>query len=152
MGDTIATNKNAFRDYALTQTWECGIELKGCEVKSLRAGHVSFRDSFARVENGRVLLYSLRIEPYQPASYMNVDPDRIRVLLLNKPEIKKLDAAMCQKGLTLIPTKMYFNDRGYAKVQLALGRGKKLYDKRDDIKKRDVDRSLRRTLRHHVRS
>lgn len=151
MGQTIATNKNAYRDFALTQTWECGIELQGCEVKSLRAGHISFRDSFARVEKGQVLLYSLRIEPYQPASYMNADPDRIRRLLLKKGEIKKLDAAMRQKGLTIIPTKMYFNDRGFVKVQLALGRGKKLYDKREDIKKRDIDRSLQRTMRHHVR-
>jgi SsrA-binding protein len=151
MGETIATNKNAFRDYAFTQTWECGIELKGCEVKSLRAGHVSFRDSFAQVDNGRVLLYSLRIEPYQPASYMNADPDRIRALLVTKAEIKKMDAVTREKGLSLIPTKMYFNQRGYAKVQLALGRGKKLYDKREDIKKRDVERSLRRVMRHHTR-
>jgi SsrA-binding protein len=151
MGETIATNKNAYRDYALTDTFECGIELKGCEVKSLRAGHVSFRDSFARVEGSRVCLYSLRIEPYLPASYLNEDPDRVRALLLNKQEIRKLSAAANQKGLTLVPTKMYFNARGYVKVQVALARGKKQHDKREDIKKREVDRDLRRTLRHRSR-
>ncbi len=141
----IATNKKAFRDYFLLDKWECGILLKGSEVKSLRAAEVSFTDAFARVEENEILLYNLYISPYLQASYLNVEPARPRKLLLHKKEIEKVYSRMSQKHLALIPTRIYFNSRGLAKVEIALARGKKLYDKREDIKKRDIDRELKRT-------
>ncbi len=144
---TIATNKKAFRDYFFSEKWECGIALKGGEVKSARAGEVNFKDSFALIRNGEVILYNLHIAPYAQASIMNVDPDRERKLLLHKKEIGKIISKVNQKNLTLIPTKLYFNKRGFVKVELALGKGKKLYDKRADIKKRDVEKGLRRIVR-----
>ena len=147
MGQKIATNKKAYRDYFLSDNWECGIELKGGEVKSVRAGHVNFKDSFARIEKGEVILYSLHIDQYKQASYMNDEPDRARRLLLHKREIKKLSIASNEKKLAIIPTKIYFNNRGLVKVEIALGKGKKLYDKRETIKKRDINRVLERTLR-----
>ena len=147
----IATNKKAFRDFFLTEKWECGIALTGGEVKSLREGHVSFTDSFARYERGEIVLYNLHINPYAQASYLNTEPDRVRKLLLHKREIAKVEAQVVQKHLALIPTKIYFNSRGLAKVELAVGKGKKTYDKREDIKKRDVNREMKRAL-HQRRS
>ncbi|MCK5580206.1 MAG: SsrA-binding protein SmpB [Candidatus Omnitrophica bacterium] len=144
---TVATNKKAYRNFHLSQTWECGIALAGGEVKSIRAGEVNFKDSFARIDDGEVFLYSLHINPYPQASYMNDDPDRVRKLLLHKKEIKKIKAVVAEKNLTLVPTKIYFNSRGLVKLEIALGKGKKLFDKREDIKKRDTDRALRRALR-----
>ena len=148
MGETIATNKKAFRDYELTDKMECGIELIGAEVKSIRSGYVNFKDTFARIEKGIVLLHNLHIEPYQAASYENLEPDRVRRLLLHKKEIKKFSNSITLKNLTLIPTKIYFNKRGFVKIEIALGRGKKFYDKREAIKKRDIDRSISRTLKN----
>ena len=147
MGDTIATNKKAFRDYFFTEKWECGIALKGGEVKSLRAGEVTFTDSFARLEKEEVYLYNLHITPYLQARYLNDPPDRPRKLLLHKKEIKKIMGYVAQKGLALSPTKIYFNNRGFAKVELALGKGKKLYDKRETVKNRDIERDIARTIR-----
>ncbi|MDO8580903.1 MAG: SsrA-binding protein SmpB, partial [Candidatus Omnitrophota bacterium] len=126
---------------------ECGIELKGGEVKSVREGHVSFTDSFARVEKDEVFLYSLHIDPYAQASYLNEDPVRKRKLLLHKKEIKRLFGLTTQKNMVLIPTKIYFNNRGLVKVEIALGKGKKLYDKRETIKKRDIQREVSRAVR-----
>jgi SsrA-binding protein len=151
MGQTIATNKKAFRDYFLSDQRECGIELKGGEVKSVREGHVSFTDSFARVEKDEVFLYSLHIDPYAQASYLNEDPVRKRKLLLHKKEIKRLFGLTTQKNMVLIPTKIYFNNRGLVKVEIALGKGKKLYDKRETIKKRDLDREVGRAVRQKRR-
>lgn len=151
MGDPVATNKKAYRDYHLLDKWECGIVLKGSEVKSLRAGHISFADSFARVEADEVFLYNLHIDQYSQASYLNEDPDRIRKLLLHRNEIKKIYGAIAQKGLTLIPTKIYFNKRGIAKIEVALGKGKKQYDKRETIKKRDIDRQISRVIKTRKR-
>ncbi len=147
MGQTIATNKKAYRDFFFSQTWECGIVLNGAEVKSIRAGHVNFKDSFARLEGEELFLYSLHIEPYFQAALTKEEPDRKRKLLLHKKEIKKADGLMMQKHLALIPTKLYFNNRGFVKVELALGKGKKVFDKREDIKKRDIDRDIRRVVR-----
>ena len=147
MGKTIATNKKAYRDYFFTETWECGIVLKGTEVKSMRAGEISFTDSFAHVEGNEIILYNLHISPYQQGGIFNEDPVRPRKLLVHKKEIKKISGSTAQKGLTLIPAKIYFNDRGFVKVELALGRGKKLYDKRETIKKRDIERGLKRAVR-----
>ncbi|MFA5059673.1 MAG: SsrA-binding protein SmpB [Candidatus Omnitrophota bacterium] len=143
----LASNKKAFHNFSLLEKWECGIILKGSEVKSLRASEVNFADSFARMEDGVIVLFNLHIAPYAQSSEMALEPDRPRKLLLHKKEIEKISAVVSQKGLTLIPTRIYFNKRGLAKVELALGRPKKLFDKRDDIKKRDVDRELKRATR-----
>jgi SsrA-binding protein len=147
MGETVATNKKAFRDYHIEATWECGIELKGGEVKSIREREVNFKDSFARIEDGEVYLHNLHINPYSQAGYMNEEPDRIRKLLLHKKEINKIMGRVTQKNATLIPTKIYFNNRGFIKVELALATGKKLYDKRDAIKRKDIQRDLSRRLK-----
>jgi len=152
MGETIATNKKAFRDFELLNKWECGIELKGSEVKSIRAGHVSFKDTFARVDDGEIMLYSLHIEPYKQASYENVDPDRIRRLLLHKREVRKIENDVTLKNYTLIPTKLYYNKRGFVKVELAMGKGRKFYDKREVIKKRQIARDLNRAIRSGSKS
>ena len=148
---TIATNKKAYRDYFFTEKWECGIALKGGEVKSIRAGEVNFKDSFARIEKGEVVLYNLHITPYAQASVMNEDADRERKLLLHKKEISKIISKASQKNLVLVPTKLYFNRRGFVKVELALGKGKKQFDKREAIKKKDVERGLRRVVRQRIR-
>ena len=147
MGETIATNKKAFRDYAFFDKFEAGIALTGGEVKSIRAGNVNFKDSFARIDKEEMFLYNLHIDPYAQASHLNDDPQRPRKLLLNKKEILKILGQIAQKKWILIPTKIYFNNRGFVKVELALGKGKKLYDKREDIKKRDIDRELKRTIK-----
>ncbi len=148
---TVATNKKAYRDYHILDKWECGIALSGGEVKSIRNGEVNFKDSFARIENGEVFLYNLHITPYREASYMNDDPDRVRKLLLHKREINKIASRIVQKGLSLIPTRIYFNKRGFVKIELALGRGKKLYDKREDIKKKAIERGLQRVVKSRRR-
>lgn len=147
MAEMVATNKKAFRDYEIFERWECGIVLTGAEVKSVRAGEVNFKDSFARLEKEEVWLYNLHISPYGHASFGDEEPDRVRKLLLSRREIKKLLGKVSQKGLTLVPTKVYFNKRGFAKVELALARGRKLYDKRDVVKKRELDRELKRAVR-----
>lgn len=143
----ISTNRKAYRNFHILQTWEAGIALVGSEVKSVRETHVNFKDSFATIESGEVFLYNLHINPYKQASYMNPEPDRKRKLLLHEKEIRKIEIAVNQKGLTLVPTKIYLNDRGFVKIELGLGKGKKLYDKREDVKKRSIDLALRRTLR-----
>lgn len=151
MSSVVATNKKAFRDYFFSEKWECGIELKGGEVKSIRAGNVNFKDSFAYFEGEEMFLFNLHIDPYQQASHMNEDPDRKRKLLLHRREIQKMLGLIAQKNLTLIPTKLYFNKRGFVKVEVALAKGKKHHDKRETIKKRDVDRDLRRAVRDRRR-
>ena len=148
---SIATNKKAYRDYFFLEKWECGIVLNGGEVKSLREGSVSFTDSFARIDDDEIWLHSLHIAPYAQASYLNEDPDRKRKLLLHKKEIQKISGLVAQKSLTLIPTRIYFNNRGIAKVELALAKGKKFYDKREDMKKKEQQREVSRALRHRQR-
>lgn len=151
MGQTLATNKKAYRDYFFSDKWECGIELKGGEVKSLRAGKVNFKDTYAQVREGEVFLYNLQIDPYEQASYMNEEADRTRKLLLHKREIRKINGIVAQKNVVLVPTKVYFNNRGLVKVEVALGTGKKRYDKRAAIQKRNIDRDLRRAVKHRNR-
>jgi len=148
MSKSILTNRKAFRDYEIIESLECGIELKGSEVKSLRAGQINLNDSFARVDKGEVFLYNAHINHYAEASYLNVDPDRTRRLLLHKNQIERLTSKLNQQGLTLIPLKVYFNDRGFVKLELALGKGKKLYDKRESIKRREVDQQMRRVMKN----
>jgi len=143
----ITTNRKAHRDYEVLEVVECGIELKGSEVKSLRDGKINLNDSFARMDKGEVVLYNAHVSPYAQASYLNVDPIRPRKLLLHKKQIIKLAGQLSQKGLTLVPTKAYFNSRGFAKIELALCKGKKLYDRRADLKKRETDLDVRRAMR-----
>ena len=147
MNKPIASNKKAHRDYAILETIECGIELKGSEVKSLRLGKMNLEDGFARVENNEVILYNIHISPYLEASYLNVEPKRPRRLLLRRNQIRKLTAQITQRGFTLVPLKAYFSDRGFAKIELALARGKKLYDRREDIKRRETELDMRRALK-----
>ena len=148
MSKTIATNHKAYRDYEILETIECGIELKGSEVKSIRQGTINLNDSFAHPERSTVILYNTHISPYAEASYLNVEPTRPRRLLLHKKQIEKLIIKLNQKGFTLVPLKVYFNDRGYVKVELGIGKGKKLYDKRDDIRRRETDLSVRRMMKN----
>jgi SsrA-binding protein len=151
MSTDAATNKQAFRDYIILDRIECGIELKGSEVKSIRDGGVNFKDSFARInENNEVILYNTHISSYAQASYLNVEPTRPRKLLLHRNQIKKLFSQISQRGLTLVPLKIYFNNRGYAKVEIALGKGKKFFDKREDIKRRETDLKIKRILRNRA--
>lgn len=142
---TVARNRKARHEYEILDTYEAGLVLKGPEVKSLRDGAVSFQDSFARVENGEVWLHSLHISPYEQANRFNVDPVRPRRLLLNRQEIRQLAVKTEEKGLTLVPLEIYFK-RGFAKVELAVGRGKKLHDKRETLKRRQQDREARRAM------
>jgi len=142
----VTQNRKVRHEYHILDRWEAGIVLVGTEVKSLRDGKASITDSFARIERGEIFLHHLHISPYEKGSFFNHDPLRIRKLLLHKKEIRKLKGRVEEKGLTLIPTKVYFKD-GKAKVELALARGKKFYDKRADIAKRDIDRDIERTIR-----
>ncbi len=139
----VARNRKARHDYEILETFEAGMALKGPEVKSLRVGKASFQDAFATVERGEVWLHSLHISPYEEANRFNVDPVRTRKLLLNRREIRRLVGKVEEKGLTLVPLEIYFA-RGYAKVRLALARGKKLHDKREALKRKQLDREARR--------
>jgi len=141
----IARNRKARHEFEVLDTYEAGMELKGPEVKSLRAGGVSFQDSFARVDGGEVWLHNLHISPYEQANRHNVDPTRPRRLLLNRQEIRQLAVKTEEKGLTLVPLDIYFS-RGYAKLTLAVARGKKLHDKRETLKRRQQDREARRAM------
>ncbi len=151
MTPTTATNRKAYRDYIVLEVFECGIELKGSEVKAIRAGKINLNDSFARVENKQVVLYNTHISPYEEASYLNVEPTRPRRLLLHRKQINKLIGEVAQKGLTLVPLKVYFNARGFAKLELALCKGKRLYDRREDIKRREADLAIRRAIKSRRR-
>ncbi len=147
MSKAIATNKKAYHNYHLLEKWECGLALFGPEVKSIRAGQVSFTDAFAHADKGEIFLYNLHISPYAQASYNNTDATRPRKLLLHAREISRISGLLSRKGLTLIPTKLYFNARGFVKAEIALGQGKKLYDKRQDMKTTEVRRQISRALK-----
>ncbi|NTV29252.1 MAG: SsrA-binding protein SmpB [Candidatus Omnitrophica bacterium] len=147
MSEPIATNKKAYHNYFLTEKWECGIELKGAEVKSIRAGEVNFADSYVGVDEGEVWLHKLHIAPYAQASYLNTEPERSRKLLLHQKEIQRLYESITRKRLTCVPTKIYVNARGLVKVEIALAQGKKSYDKRADIKERESKRQIARATR-----
>jgi SsrA-binding protein len=144
---TVARNKKALHEYHILDTYEAGIVLVGPEVKSIRAGKVSLVEAFARIDGGEAFLYGMHISPYGPASLWNVDATRTRKLLLSRREIRRLIGATQQEGFTLVPLELYLKD-GYVKVALALGRGKKRFDKREDLKKRDADREIQRAIRH----
>jgi len=146
MKDTsAASNRKARFTYTILESLEAGIELKGTEVKSLRNGQASLADSFARNDGGELYLYNMHIPPYEFGNRANVEPTRPRKLLLHRSQIRKLTEEVSLKKLTLVPLKVYFKN-GLAKVELALAKPKKLYDKREDIKKRGVDREIKRKL------
>jgi SsrA-binding protein len=140
---TIVRNRKARYEYEVLETWEAGLVLQGTEVKSLRAGKANLQDSFARIDRGEMWLHNLHISPYEQGNRFNHDPLRVRKLLLHRQELRKLVGKVEQKGLTLVPLDLHFR-RGVAKATIALVRGKKLHDKREDIKKRDAQRELER--------
>lgn len=145
-GKTLAQNKKASHDYFIEETYEAGIVLKGTEIKSIRAGRINIKDAHARVDRGEVQLINLHIAPYEQGNRFNHDPTRTRKLLLHRKEIDKLTGLIQQKGYTLVPLKIYIKN-GVAKILLGLGKGKKRYDKREDLKrkqmKRDADRAIK---------
>lgn len=142
----VAENRKAFHDYHLLETFEAGLVLLGTEVKAIREGRVNLRDSYARVEDGEIFLYSVHISPYSHRGYAEHEPLRRRKLLLHKQEIRKLIGKTVERGMTLVPVRMYFKD-GRVKVAISLAKGKKDYDKRDAIKKRDTDRETRAAIK-----
>jgi SsrA-binding protein len=144
---TIATNRRARFDYAFTDTFEAGMVLVGSEVKSLRTGKADLKDSYATVRDGELWLYGLRISPYEFARDGGHDPERPRKLLMHKGEITRIASALAEKGLTLVPTRLYFKE-GKAKVELGLGKGKAQRDKRETIRRRQADREMQRAIRH----
>lgn len=143
----IANNKKARHDYFIEETYEAGIVLTGTEIKSARLGKVSIKESYARIEKEEMMIYGMNISPYEQGNRFNVDPLRPRKLLLHKREIRKLIGATKLKGLTLVPLTMYINESGRAKIEIALARGKKNYDKRETIAKRDASRNMERAMK-----
>ncbi|MBR1568499.1 MAG: SsrA-binding protein SmpB [Lachnospiraceae bacterium] len=142
----IANNKKAYHDYFIEDTYEAGIELVGTEVKSLRLGQCSIKESFVSIDHGEVYIYRMNIPPYEKGNIFNRDPLRVRRLLLHKSEIRKLIGQSAEKGYTIVPTKVYFKD-SRVKVEIALARGKKLYDKRQDIAKKDQRREAEKEFK-----
>jgi SsrA-binding protein len=146
----IADNRKAFHDYHILETFECGIALLGTEVKGIREGQANLRDSYAKVDKGEVWLFNVHINPYSHRGYVDHDPKRKRRLLLHKYEIRKLIGKTVEKGLTLVATKMYFKN-GKVKVAIALARGKQDHDKRETMRRREVDRETRAAVKERVR-
>ncbi|MBQ1173096.1 MAG: SsrA-binding protein SmpB [Lachnospiraceae bacterium] len=142
----VANNKKAYHDFFIDEKYEAGIELHGTEVKSLRMGKCSIKEAFVRIENGEAFIYGMNISPYEKGNIFNKDPLRIKKLLLHKVEIRKLGGKMSEKGYTIVPLQVYFKD-GKAKVEIGLARGKKLYDKREDIAKKDLRRETEREFK-----
>ncbi|MGG5252053.1 SsrA-binding protein SmpB [Neobacillus sp. SM06] len=145
-GKTVAQNKKAYHDYFIEETYEAGIVLQGTEIKSIRAGRVNLKDSYARIQNGEAFVYSMHVSPYEQGNRYNHDPLRPRKLLLHKKEISKLFGEAKETGYALVPLKVYLKN-GYAKVLLGLARGKKNYDKREDLKKKEAKREIERAFR-----
>ena len=142
----IANNKKAYHDYFIEETYEAGIALHGTEVKSLRMGKCSIKESFVRIENEEVYIYGMHISPYEKGNIFNRDPLRVKKLLLHKSEIRKMKGKIAEKGYTLVPLKVYFN-RSLVKVEIGLAKGKKLYDKRQYIAKKDQRREAERDFK-----
>lgn len=148
----VASNRRAFHDYHVLETYEAGIALVGTEVKALREGKASLQDSFARIEGGEVLLYHAHIQPYSHGNIQNHDPLRVRKLLLHRQEIQRLLGKTQERGLTIIPLKLYFNRAGRAKIELALAKGKTGPDKRESIKGREAAREIQRGVRERQKA
>ena len=144
----VANNKKARHDYFIEEVYEAGLVLTGTEIKSIRAGKVSIKESYAKIENGEMIVYGMNISPYEQGNRFNVDPLRPRKLLLHKQEIRKLIGYTTLKGLTIVPLTVYINEDGRAKMEIVVARGKKLYDKRDDIAKRDAERRMAKAARY----
>lgn len=152
MGIKIVTeNKKAFHDYHIIESYEAGLVLRGSEVKSLRHGNCNLKDAYVSFVGDELFLQKAHISVYQASSYNNHDPERLRKLLLNRSEIDKIYSSVSEKGMTCVPLKVYFSE-GQVKVQIAIAKGKNKGDKRDSIKKRDVNRELQRALRHSKKS
>ncbi|WP_285768319.1 SsrA-binding protein SmpB [Peribacillus sp. SI8-4] len=145
-GKQLAQNKKAYHDFFIEQTFEAGIVLKGTEIKAIRAARVNLKDAFAKIENNEIYLYNMHVSPYEQGNQFNHDPLRTRKLLLHKKEISKLIGETKQTGYTIVPLKMYLKN-GFAKVLIGLGKGKKQYDKRDDLKKKEAKRDIERAFR-----
>ncbi|MBQ1850153.1 MAG: SsrA-binding protein SmpB [Lachnospiraceae bacterium] len=142
----IANNKKAYHDYFIDETYEAGIALHGTEVKSMRLGKCSIKESFIRIENGEVYVYGMHVSPYEKGNLFNKDPLRVKKLLLHRAEINKLQGRIKEKGYTLVPLEVYFNE-GKVKVEIGLARGKKLYDKRESIAKKDQAREAEKEFK-----
>lgn len=149
-GKLIAQNKKARHDYSVIDTMEAGIVLQGTEIKSIRNGRINLKDGFARIRNGEAYLYNVHISPYDQGNLFNHDPTRTRKLLLHKKQIAKLTAETKTTGITLVPLKVYIKN-GFAKVLIGIAKGKKTYDKREDLKRKEVDRQIDRTLKNRNR-
>ena len=143
----VSQNKKAYHDFFILDTYEAGIELKGTEIKSVRKGSVNLKDSFIRIKNDEAFIENMHIAPYEQGNRFNHEPLRTRKLLLHKKQIKKLQKEVKENGLTIVPTKLYFNT-SKLKVEVALARGKKLYDKRQDLKAKDAKRDMERALKN----
>ena len=141
-----ANNKKAYHDYFIEEKYEAGLELHGTEVKSLRMGKCSVKEAFVRIEQGEVFVYGMHISPYEKGNIFNKDPLRVRKLLLHRQEIRRLDGRIAEKGYTLVPLQVYFRD-GLAKIEIGLAKGKKLYDKRQDIAKKDQRREAEKEFK-----
>ncbi|MCR9252559.1 MAG: SsrA-binding protein SmpB [bacterium] len=136
-------NRKAFHEFTISDTYEAGMILKGTEIKSIREGKVSLQEAYCHISNDEIFVKGMTISPYSQGSFTNHEPTRERKLLLNKREIEKLRAKTEEKGFTIVPTKLYINKRGFAKLEVGLAKGKNLYDKRDSMKKKDQDRELK---------
>jgi SsrA-binding protein len=147
-GDTkqVATNRKALHDYAIEGTYEAGIALTGTEIKSVRAGRVNLRDGYVQIRNGEAWLLNVHISPYDFGNRENHEPKRERKLLLHRQEIRRLQSKVAERGWTIVPIRVYLKE-GRAKIEIALARGKRLYDKRDSVAERDMDRELRRAVK-----
>ena len=148
---TVALKKTVSHDYLILETFEAGMALVGSEVKSVRAGRVSLKESYAEVRNGEIFLVKCHISPYEAANIFNHDPLRERKLLLHRREIKRLAGKIRERGLTVVPTKVFIGDKGKVKLEIALVRGKREHEKREAIKKRDTDREIRAALKNRSR-
>ena len=149
-GKLVAQNKKARHDYTIIDTIEAGIVLQGTEIKSIRNSRINLKDGFARIRNGEAFLYNVHISPYEQGNIFNHDPLRTRKLLLHKKQIVRLENELKNTGITVVPLKVYIRN-GYAKVLIGLAKGKKSYDKREDLKRKDIDRQIDRTLKNFSR-
>jgi SsrA-binding protein len=143
----VANNKKARHDYFIEECYEAGLVLTGTEIKSLRQGRINLKESYAKVERGELIIYGMHISPYEQGNRFNADPLRPRKLLLHRQEIRKLIGYTTLKGLTIVPLSVYINERGLAKMEIAVARGKKLYDKREDAARRDADRHVQQSIK-----
>ena len=145
--EVFATNHKARRDYEILESFETGIELKGTEIKSIRQRRASIDDSFARIDGGELFLYNMHVSPYEQGGRYNAEPTRVRKLLMHRRQIQRLAGLLTQKRVTLVPLRLY-QQHGLAKVELAVGKGKRVFEKRDRIRERETDREIQRAMRH----